>query len=126
MPSVRSRGHRPSAGELLAGIAVTYVERASVDQQRRVVPWTTIGSPTDARVLARSLRNAPRESGKRTSISAGDGLPIMMTLEPWELPGSEHQGTTSLRAWEIENLDRYPRVCHRWTWSVHHSSPHVK
>lgn len=51
-------------------IAVTYVEWSGTGQQRIIVPWTVIASPSDAEAIARFLRGEHPANGMRTSISS--------------------------------------------------------
>ncbi len=51
-------------------IAVAYVEWAGSDEQKLVVDWTLIGSPTEARAFAEAIGKAPLRRVYRTSISS--------------------------------------------------------
>jgi hypothetical protein len=51
-------------------IAVLFVEWASTDQQRIVVPWTIISDAASAEAFGRTLQSAPPGAGSQTSISA--------------------------------------------------------
>ncbi|MFQ3623510.1 MAG: DUF1194 domain-containing protein [Acetobacteraceae bacterium] len=53
----------------LGAIAVAYVEWASADYQRLVIPWTVIDGPESARAWVAALDAAPRVSMNWTSIS---------------------------------------------------------
>ncbi|MBO6716503.1 MAG: DUF1194 domain-containing protein [Rhizobiaceae bacterium] len=50
-------------------VAVTYVEWGASGSRRIVVPWTLIGSPSDALRMADALEQAPVKSLYQTSIS---------------------------------------------------------
>jgi len=53
----------------IGAIGVAYVEWASADYQRLVIPWTKIDGPDAARAWAAALDAAPRVSMNWTSIS---------------------------------------------------------
>src|SRR4051812_24179941 len=56
-------------GGTLGAIAVSYVEWASYEYQRTVIPWTLIGDGESAAAFAEKIGRLPRVSMSWTSIS---------------------------------------------------------
>jgi Protein of unknown function (DUF1194) len=56
-------------GGTIGAIAVTYVEWASYDYQRTVIPWTLVGDGESAAAFAEKIAALPRVSMSWTSIS---------------------------------------------------------
>ncbi len=58
-------------GGLIGRIALTYVEWASPNDQRQLIPWREVSDAASANAFADELQKAPYKPGSTTSISAG-------------------------------------------------------
>ena len=60
------------------GVAITYMEWASYNDQRVVMPWTHIDSPQKAQAFADKLSEAPIRRAARTSVSGAIDSSVKM------------------------------------------------
>lgn len=82
-------------GGQVGAIALAYVEWASWDYQRLVIPWTRLAGAADARAFTDAIAAAPRVSMNRTSISGAitfalaalDACPFESTRQVIDISG---------------------------------------
>lgn len=65
-------------------IGLAYVEWSGIEDQRLVLPWTRITTPSDAQLWAEALKQSPLRSRRGTSIAGGlDFARDVLKLAPW-------------------------------------------
>jgi hypothetical protein len=68
-------------------IAICYMEWASDQDQRVIVEWTRIGSPSEAKEVADRIRDAPRSFMGRTAIGAAIDFSMnLLSRSPFGAP----------------------------------------